>query len=149
MAVDAPGVGALGAGEQVRGGAGVAAAQSPNAPSTWIQVEPYAAAASATASNGSNAPLLTLPAERQMRAGAVGARERGGELVGAQAALLVGGDRLDGAGADAEHPQRGVDRRVRLFADDHAQRRRLPEPVARRRPSRPGAAARRGPPPGT
>ena len=70
--------------------AGAAAAHSPNAPSTWTHA-PRSCATSQIASNGSLAPVFTLPAWRAHDRGRVAAEDLP-ERVGAKAPLLVGGD---------------------------------------------------------
>ena len=114
---------------------GDAAAQRPNAPSTWNHA-PASAATSAIASRSSNAPVFTSPACAADDRRAVAEPE----LVDAHPALVVGRDDLERRRADAEQPQRAVDRDVALRADDDADRRRAGEAVAARRPSRRAAS---------
>ena len=64
----------------------------------------------------SHAPVFTLPAWTHTMVGD-SCRHRGpAERLGIDRAVVVGRDRLHGVGADAEQPERTVDRRVTLLA---------------------------------
>ena len=80
-----------------------------------VDVQPRAMRArrSAIASNGSNAPVFTLPACAQTMAGPV-ASTSGRRALGPHAPLIVGGRANDLPRADAEHPQRADHRHVHL-----------------------------------
>ena len=124
---------------------GLAAAQSPKAPSTCSQA-PASSAASAIASSGSNGagvhvPRLGADDRRARRASASASASASGSI----AALAVGLDRHDAAGAEAEEAERAVDRRVPLLARDDVDRRRADQAVLVHVPAR-RARARRGAP---
>ena len=95
----------------LRGGAGEAAAQSPNAPSTCTQA-PWSLAQATSGPNGSLAPLLTLPACRQTIAGPSSAGRSGGD----DAALTVRGQGDDPVAAEADQAEGLADGGVRLGA---------------------------------
>ena len=110
---------------------GLAAAQRPNAPSTCTQARRPRGRAATIASKGSKAPLFTQPAWAQTIVGPVAeAVERVAERVGAQPALVVGGDDRDLVGADAQVAERDVDGDVALGTDHDPQRRRAGQPGA-------------------
>ena len=81
---------------------GLAAAQSPNAPSTWTQA-PWSWAAAMAPAKSSKAPLLTLPACRHTIVGPRGpAVEDAGEVADVDRPLVVCGHRLQRPGAQTE-----------------------------------------------
>ena len=86
---------------------------------------------------GSTAPVLTLPTWAQTIAGPAASASRSRSAAGHHPALVVGGDRDDRAGAQAQQPDRPVDRDVPLLPDQHPQPRRAGQPVRLDVPARP------------
>ena len=126
--------------------AGLAAAHSPNAPSTWTHA-PCSCAAAAISASGSIAPVLTLPACAHTIAGPSPARSASASASARIAPCPSTGDDLDRRAPEPQQPQRPPQRHVRLLAGEHADaaaRRRSPAP---RRPSPRARAARAAPPP--
>ena len=126
---------------------GTPAAQIPNAPSIWTQA-PLAWAIGMSSSNGSNAPLFTLPGLHADDDRAVEPGERLAQGVGPHPPLLVGGDLADALALapEAEHLEGGVDRDVRPAVGDDRHRRRTLETLSLDVPAGPGedAVPRRG-----
>ncbi len=127
---------------------GEAAAHNPKAPSTCTQA-PCRWAKAMASSNGSYAPLCTLPACRQtMVATSVGpVVERGGESGGHDPTLLVDVDLDRPAGAESEQPQGQVDGVVPFATDQDPYGRAAQQPVRLHVPADPRAARRPGPRP--
>ena len=122
---------------------GLAAAHSPNAPSTCTHAS-YRRATGIARAKSSNAPLCTSPAPRQTIAGPSPARQGGLERVDGDPALVVGVDLDDRLLAEAEVAHGAVDGVVAVPPHDDPHPRRLEQPALRRRPSRPGRARRAG-----
>ena len=93
---------------------GEAAAQSPNAPSTWTQA-PWSLAQASSGPNGSLAPLFTLPACRQTIAGPV----QRGQAAGTMRPWPSAGRHDGPVAAEPDQAERLAHGGVRLGADDH------------------------------
>ena len=108
---------------------GLAAAHRPNAPSTCSHA-PDCSHRSSIGSSGSNAPQLTLPGlradDRRARVSSARASASGSIAPWSSAATRCGG-----VAPEADQPQRAEDRRVRLRAGDHGERRRADQALAR------------------
>ena len=125
--------------------AGVAAAHSPNAPSTCTHA-PTSWAAAIASRNGSNDPECTLPACKQTRVGPAPVGESRAQGSGVEAPLLIAGHEL--RLAEPEVSQRHVDRAVPLGPREHPDPRCAAQPIPGNVPSavgEHGVPARREP----
>ena len=98
---------------------GLAAAHSPNAPSTCTHAS-YVRATGIAAAKSSNAPVCTSPAWRQTIVGPVAGGEQRARGVDGDPALVVGVDLDDRVLAEAEVADGAVDRVVPVPPDDDA-----------------------------
>ena len=85
---------------------------------------PVPSTASATSSSGSKQPELTFACLGADDRRPVTASKRIAKRLRPEPALPVARDRLDLAGADAEIPERAIDRDVAVLPDEHADARR-------------------------